>query len=110
MFYIITTILSQNFQGPMCLSLQKISILQTPSRNILFGVTRKQVLKLAKKFIDVEEKDISLNDLFEADEVFLTSTTKKIMPVVKIDNKAIGNGMPGKISKRLYSEFLLLEQ
>lgn len=88
----------------------KENVLQTPVNNILLGITRKQVINLAKGIIEVEEKDITLNDLFAADEVFLTSTTKKIMPIVKIDNKNIGNGKPGKISKRLYSEFLLLEQ
>lgn len=87
----------------------KNNILQTPAKNILLGITRKQVLNLAKGLIEVEEKDITLDDLFSADEVFLTSTTKKIMPVVKIDNKKIGNGRPGKIAKRLYADFLLLE-
>lgn len=88
----------------------KEKVLITPSRNILYGVTRKQVLKLAKEFIATEEKDITIKDLMQAEEVFLTSTTKKIMPIVKIDGQRISDGHPGAITKQLYQQFLKLEQ
>lgn len=59
--------------------------LLTPSRNILQGVIRNKVIEAAKQFLEVEEGDISLEELKNAEEVFLTSTTKVILPVCKID-------------------------
>lgn len=84
--------------------------LLTPSRHMLRGITRKQVLSLAAKQMDVEERDIHTRELLEAAEVFLTSTTKKIMPVVAIDGHIISDGKPGAITRKLYNEFLQLEQ
>lgn len=84
--------------------------LATPARNILLGITRKKVLSLAAEIMPVEERDITVEELQNAAEVFLTSTTKKILPVVKVNNKAIGNGKPGKISAVLYKKFLELEK
>jgi D-alanine transaminase/branched-chain amino acid aminotransferase len=84
--------------------------LVTPARNILLGITRKNVLTLAADIMPVEERDITVDELQNAAEVFLTSTTKKIMPVVKVNNKIIGNGKPGKISTTLYKKFLELEK
>ena len=84
--------------------------LLTPSRHMLRGITRKQVLSLAAKQMDVEERDIHTRELLEAAEVFLTSTTKKIMPVVAIDGHIISDGKPGAITRKLYNDFLQLEQ
>ena len=84
--------------------------LLTPGNNILHGITRKQVLSLAKEIMPVEESDITLNDLLAAKEIFLTSTTKKILPVVLVNNQTIGNGKPGKITTALYQKFLELEK
>ena len=83
--------------------------LVTPARNILAGVTRKNVMALAAEKMAVEERDITTEELMNAAEVFLTSTTKRILPIVKIDNKIIGNGKPGKITTVLYEAFLELE-
>lgn len=84
--------------------------LLTPSRHMLRGITRKQVLSLAAKQMDVEERDIHTRELLQAAEVFLTSTTKKIMPVVAIDGHIISDGKPGAITRKLYHRFLQLEQ
>ncbi|MBN8673706.1 MAG: aminotransferase class IV family protein [Chitinophagales bacterium] len=84
--------------------------LLTPSRHMLRGITRKQVLSLAAKQMDVEERDIRTEELLQAAEVFLTSTTKKIMPVAAIDGNIIGDGKPGAITRKLYNAFLQLEQ
>lgn len=83
--------------------------LVTPAHNILAGVTRKNVMALAAEKMAVEERDITTEELMNAAEVFLTSTTKRILPIVKIDNKIIGNGKPGKITTVLYEAFLELE-
>ena len=78
----------------------------TPQKNILFGITRKLVIKLAKENgFDIQEREIKTGELFSADEVFLTATNKDIVPVVKIDNKKVGNGKVGKATKELMKIF-----
>ncbi len=82
----------------------------TPDKNILKGITRSIVLDLAKNLYPVKEQAISVRDLFWADEVFITSTTKKIMPIININNSGIGNGKVGPVSTnilKLYKQELL---
>jgi branched-chain amino acid aminotransferase len=74
----------------------------TPKEEILHGITRDLLLKLAAaEKMPVEERDILLDEVFSADEAFITATNKKVVPVVKIDNKIIGKGKVGEIAKRL---------
>ncbi len=62
----------------------------TPKENILKGITRKVVIDLAlKNNINVEERDISVDELFSADEAFLTASFKEIVPIVIIDDKEV---------------------
>jgi len=78
----------------------------TPKRNILFGVTRKLIIKLAKKSgFNVREREIKISELFSAVEIFLTATNKNIVPVVKVDGKKIGNGKVGKVTIDLMGIF-----
>ncbi len=82
-----------------------------PANNfILGGVTRDTLIEIAKKNkIKVIEKAFSSSDLFSSKEAFLTSTTAKILPVVKIDEKTIGNGKPGQMTKvliKMYNELV----
>ena len=74
-----------------------------PANNfILGGVTRDTLIEIAKKNnIKVIEKAFSSSDLFSSKEAFLTSTTAKILPVVKINEKTIGNGKPGQMTQKL---------
>lgn len=60
--------------------------LVTPANNILKGVIRNYILELGPRHYAVEERDITLADLKQAKEVFITSTTKRILPVSQIDN------------------------
>lgn len=83
--------------------------LATPAKNILKGITRKQILLLAAKMMEVEERDIPVEELINAKEVFATATTRKLIPVIKIYNNPVGNGSPGVFTKLLYKEFLLVE-
>jgi branched-chain amino acid aminotransferase len=64
----------------------------TPAAGILQGVTRKMVMQLAAAHYEVIEKDISLEDIYLAQEVFITSTTKTLLPVRMVDHHSIGKG------------------
>lgn len=83
--------------------------LVTPVRNMLFGITRKNVLALAGPMMPVIERDIPLEELLTAKEIFLTATTKKIIPIVKLNGKQVGDGKPGVYTRKIYQQFLELE-
>lgn len=78
--------------------------LVTPGHNILQGIIRKQVLQLARSRYKVAEKAISLSDIYGAREAFITSTTKNILPVVRVDDQVIGSGRPGAVTTALDNE------
>lgn len=80
----------------------------TPSKNILKGVTRKKILELPG--FTISESVITLQDLKQAREAFITSTTKNILPVLKIDGHPVGNGRPGEITTRIYQEIFKLKE
>lgn len=80
----------------------------TPGSNILRGITRETVLALAAA--KARETDLTLDDLQHASEVFLTSTTKRILPVVEIDGRSVGTGKPGPLTRELMSSLQLLEE
>ncbi len=76
---------------------------------ILNGITRQIVLKLARENNYVlKERPLSVDELFKADEVFLTNSLIELMPLVTVEGKPIGDGNPGVITKRLRSEYLNL--
>ena len=77
----------------------------TPKENILRGVTRKQVLELARKHYEVLETQVSLQDVLNAEEVFITSTLKGVMPIVSVEGKPIGDGKPGPVARHLSELF-----
>jgi branched-chain amino acid aminotransferase len=64
----------------------------TPADKVLHGITRNKVIQLAGEYYPVIEKSISLAELYEAREVFITSTTKQILPVRSINGRPIGKG------------------
>ncbi|MEK7130962.1 MAG: aminotransferase class IV [Patescibacteria group bacterium] len=76
-----------------------------PNNNILKGITRNLVIKLAKKEFEVEERELKFSELSLATESFIAATNKNIVPVVQIDDKKIGDGKPGKNTKRLMELF-----
>jgi D-alanine transaminase len=83
------------------------TVFTTPSsRLILDGITRKVVLELCAKFkVGYREEFINKDDLKSYDEFFITSTTKEITPVVKIDFWSVNEEQPGQITKSLQSVF-----
>ncbi|HNP19087.1 MAG TPA: aminotransferase class IV [Fulvivirga sp.] len=82
----------------------------TPQKNILKGVTRKKVLEMAASHYDIEEREISIDELLQAKEAFLTGTTKKVLPITAVDNQKIGDGKPGPISRQLLEMFNQFEK
>jgi branched-chain amino acid aminotransferase len=73
-----------------------------PQPGMLVGITRATVLDAAKvEGIPVEEGELTPEDLFSADEAFITSSIREVMPVVSAEGRQIGAGVPGPISRRL---------
>lgn len=84
---------------------------RTPADHVLEGITRRQVLAL-NGTVPIQTGRVMMEDLLQAAEAFLTSTTKRIMPIVAVDGQTIGTGKPGPVTlgllKRL-KEFENLE-
>ncbi|GJL78221.1 MAG: branched chain amino acid aminotransferase [Nitrospinaceae bacterium] len=87
----------------------KDGVLKTPDLNphILPGITRQVVLKVAEKNgIPVSLNTIHAEDIYHADEVFVTNSRIEVMPVRNADGKTIGSGRPGEVTRLLHAEFL----
>ena len=87
----------------------KNGIIKTPplDADILNGITRDSVIQLIKKeHMKLVEKNITVNELLKADEVFMTGTAAEVKSVTKIDKNAIGNGSVGEITKELQKSFM----
>ena len=79
------------------------------STGALPGITAGEVMKLAKRLgYEVEEKNITPYELFNADEVFFTGTAAEIVPIREINKRIIGNGEPGPTTRKLMEEFAKL--
>jgi branched-chain amino acid aminotransferase len=77
-----------------------------PDAGILEGITRNAVMELAHAAgIDCREQTLVRHDLYTADECFLTGTAAEVIPVVEIDGRKIGAGVPGPITARLTADF-----
>lgn len=73
---------------------------------LLAGITRQFLLEIGPEAgIPVREAVLRDEDLLGADEAFLTSTTREVLPIVRVDDKAIGEGRPGPVTKGLLAEF-----
>ena len=83
-------------------------IAETPplESGLLPGITREFIFELgAEEGIPVRERVLHDDDLFGADEAFLTSTTRELVPIVRIDDKTIGSGNPEPATRRLLDAF-----
>ncbi|UII33875.1 aminotransferase class IV [Fulvivirga ulvae] len=68
------------------------------------GITRRNVIKLAKaNDIEIEEKRLSIAEMYISDEVFVTGTMGEISPVLNIDGRTIGSGKKGEVTNRILS-------
>jgi branched-chain amino acid aminotransferase len=89
----------------------KDSVIFTPNTSFcLNGLTRQSVIKIAKDLgFSVIEKDLTFDDLLDADETFFSGTAVEITPITKVEQKNIGNGSIGPITEKLqlkYSEIV----
>ena len=88
----------------------KDGVVATPplSNEILPGITRQLLLGVlrADGTIPVEERAITMDEVWDADEIWISSSSKEVVPVVKLDGKPVGDGKPGPIwekAAQLYS-------
>ncbi len=86
----------------------KNGVVITPkiSDGALDGITRGVIFDLCERLdIDIIEDTMSRYDVYTADEVFLTGTAAEVVPVVKVDDRPIGDGKPGEVFKQLLAAF-----
>jgi len=86
----------------------KNNIVYTPplSAGLLEGITRDAVIEIAKKKkIKLKQKNFKLNKVYNADECFLTGTAAELIPVIRVDNRKIGNARPGDVTSMFREEF-----
>ena len=76
------------------------------SSGALAGVTRAVVFEMADEMgIRISEPQMTRYDIYTGDECFLTGTAAEVIPVVRLDNRAIGDGHPGPVTRRLIERF-----
>lgn len=83
-------------------------VLWTPEREVLPGITRLAVLEAVTGAYDVRQADVTYDELLSADELFLTSTTKEVMPISQVDGRSIGNGRAGECTRDIAERFRAL--
>ncbi|MFQ6073215.1 MAG: branched-chain-amino-acid transaminase [Methanosarcinales archaeon] len=91
---------------------KKGDILTPPTESgALKGITRQFIFELSEKLnISCKEKNLTSIDVYTCDEAFMTGTLAEIVPVVEIDDRKIGNGKPGLITKKLMEEFVEIRE
>jgi branched-subunit amino acid aminotransferase/4-amino-4-deoxychorismate lyase len=77
----------------------------TPSEKILKGITRKHVIQLAGKHFQINETALPISFMENVSEMFITSSTKGILPVVEVDGRKVGAGIPGPIVQALSADW-----
>lgn len=81
-------------------------IVYTAQRDILLGVTRRTVIRVARgRGLEVRYSPLKLNQLSDVKEAFITSSSRGIVPVIQIDDVLVGQGMPGEITQMLISAY-----
>ncbi|RJQ49952.1 MAG: branched-chain amino acid transaminase [Nitrospiraceae bacterium] len=81
-------------------------LITPPLPSVLEGITRKSIIEMAQKLkIRVKEASFTRDEMYIADEVFLTGTAAEVTPVREIDDRTVGSGKPGPVTKKLQSLF-----
>ena len=96
-------------EGPGgCIFMLRHDRLTTPTVNagILESVTRATLLEIARDLgIDTEERDLTRTELYMGDELFYCGTGQEIIPLLSVDRKPIGEGVPGPVTRRLQTAY-----
>jgi branched-chain amino acid aminotransferase len=90
--------------------INKQNVLVTPSENVLHGITRMKTLDIAAGVLPIEIRNMSLQEVLDAKETFICSSTKGILPVVQLDDYMINEGKVGHFTKVLMKKFGDLQQ
>jgi branched-chain amino acid aminotransferase len=77
----------------------------TPGETILPGITRNVVLELVQGVYPATIRSVSLEELYAADEAFITASNKQIVPVVTVDAVTVGRGTPGDHTRQIMALF-----
>ncbi len=91
----------------------KDGVIKTPphSDQLLPGITRDLIVELAQQQdMACEEATISEQELLDADEIWLSSSTKEILPITRLNDKPVGNGKPGAVWKTMYQHYQVYKQ
>mgnify|MGYP002412873953 CR=1 FL=1 len=81
-------------------------ILKTADQDVLFGITRSVVIELAKEMgIEIKFEPVKISEIEKISEAFITSSSRGILPISKIDGIKIGHETPGKITQVLMRKF-----
>ena len=86
----------------------KNGVLQTPplSSAVLAGITRDSVLTIARDLgVPVKEEKFTRDTMYLADELFMTGTAAEVTPVREVDNRRIGTGSPGPVTRRIQEQY-----
>ena len=101
----------QNYLAEGCVSnvfIVRDGALATPPLNtpVLPGTARAVVLEIARELsINAEEKHLNINDVLDADEIFVTNSSMQVAPVCRVEKKEVGTGKPGPVTTRLRDAF-----
>ncbi|MEF9427256.1 MAG: aminotransferase class IV, partial [Candidatus Mariimomonas ferrooxydans] len=77
-----------------------------PLASVLEGITRDSVIEIARsENLEVREENFTRDELYIADEAFLTGTASEITPIRAVDERVIGKGRPGPVTKKLQNSF-----
>jgi branched-chain amino acid aminotransferase len=77
----------------------------TGDQDILPGVTRKVVLELLQDRFELDLRDVQMEEIKAMDEVFITSSTKEVVPIVQVDRATVGSGRPGPLTRKVMEIF-----
>ena len=83
----------------------KDGVIHAPRAKVLWGTVGTYVLDLVRGTYDLVSRDIPLAEALDADEAYLTSTTRGVVPVVRLDDNLIGDGVPGPVTRDLMQRF-----
>ncbi len=85
---------------------QGVALTPPLDAGLLPGITREFVFEIGGGIgVPVRDEVLRPGDLFDADEAFITSSTKEIVPIVRVDERTIGDGTPGPVTKKLLARF-----